>query len=83
MKEVAIKAILDETVEILLPNGSGDGSRCTGNCLCCQRADQPMDEDGCGICDICLGLPVLTTDNEDGLEFPMPGAHLSLTARNR
>ena len=52
-------------------------------CLCCERADQPMDDDGCGICVACLGLPVSTGRAPDTLECQASSSHLSLTTRDR
>ena len=73
----------DDGIEIITPETRATDVRCSAVCLCCERADQPMDEDGCGICDACLGLPARANDNPDGLEFPNAVSHLSLTTRNR
>lgn len=73
----------DDGIEIISPPDRKAGSRCAVICLCCQRADQPMDDDGCGICDTCLGTPARAADNPDGLEFPGAFSHLSFTTRNR
>jgi hypothetical protein len=73
----------DEGIEIISPPQRKAGSRCSAVCLCCQRTDQPMDDDGCGICDACLGLPARAADNPDGLEFPTTLPHLSVTIRIR
>ena len=70
MKDVAIDIPLDGAPEIIPPG------RCTQAdrglvCACCGESGQPMD-DGCGICDGCLGMPALATDNPDGLECSTP-----------
>lgn len=70
MKEVVTNIVSDDKIEIMMPRRSKNRLRCSVVCLCCKRADQPMDDDGCGICDTCLGLPVRTTDDRDGLEIP-------------
>ena len=72
----------DEGIEIIIPEKKTRGSLCSAVCLCCEQADQPMDDDGCGICDACLGLPARAIDNPDGLEFPNALPHLSATTRN-
>ena len=68
MKEFVVKVVPDEAIEIVLPNRSAGGARCSVFCLCCGRTDRPMDDDGCGICDICIGLPLRATDDPDGPE---------------
>lgn len=83
MKDVVIHVVSDDAIEIMMPAGREGRSRCSVVCLCCQRADQPMDDDGCGICDACLGLPVRATDDPNGLEFPAPSSRPSFTARDR
>ncbi|RFZ86744.1 hypothetical protein D0Y60_15015 [Shinella sp. WSJ-2] len=83
MKEFFINIVSDDAVEIVAPEGKKTGLRRSNICLCCERSDRPMDDDGCGICDACLGLPLRPVDSRDGLEFPPPSPHLSLTARNR
>ncbi|MFB9792298.1 MULTISPECIES: hypothetical protein [Shinella] len=83
MKKLVINVVSDDAIEIMVPKKSKDRLRCSVVCLCCERADQPMDDDGCGICDACLGVPVRATDDLDGLEIATPSPHLSLTARNR
>jgi len=83
MKEFVIDLVSDDTVEISVPHRRKRDFSGAAVCVCCQRADQPMDDDGCGICDACLGLPVRATDGPDGLEFPDAPSHLSLTARHR
>lgn len=83
MKEFVIDLVSDDTVEISVPHRRKRDFSGAAVCVCCQRADQPMDDDGCGICDACLGLPVRATDGPDGLEFPDTPSHLSLTARHR
>lgn len=83
MQESVINIVSTDAVEILVPSGNKGRLRCSVVCLCCERADQPMDDDGCGICDACLGLPIRATDASDGLESPTPSPHLSLTARHR
>ncbi|UDF29035.1 UNVERIFIED_ORG: hypothetical protein LHK14_16165 [Roseateles sp. XES5] len=83
MKESVINVVSDDAVEIIAPGRRKDRLPCPVICLCCERADQPMDDDGCGICDVCLGLPVQTKQNTGDLAFPMPPPHLSFTARNR
>lgn len=73
----------DDGIEIITPGTRATGARCSVVCLCCERSDQPMDDDGCGICDKCLGVPARAIDNPDGIEFPKDLPHLSLTTRNR
>lgn len=82
MKDVAIDILLDSATEIMPP------SRCTQAdralvCACCGESGQPMDDDGCGICDGCLGMPALATNNPDGLDYSAALPHLSLTTRYR
>lgn len=83
MKEVVIDALSDDAVEIIVETRRKSPLRCAVVCLCCERADQPMDDDGCGICDVCLGLPVSTGRAPDTLECQASSSHLSLTTRNR
>lgn len=83
MKNVVINIASDDAVEILAPTRSPSRRRCAVVCLCCERADQPMDDDGCGICDACLGLPVGATSDLGGLELSAPSPHFTVTARNR
>jgi hypothetical protein len=83
MKELVINIVSDDMAEIVVPSGDNGRLRCSVICLCCERADQPMDDDGCGICDACLGLTVRAMDALDGPELPAPFPHLSLTTRNR
>ncbi len=73
----------DDGIEIITPKKRETGTRCSAICFCCERSDQPMDDDGCGICDTCLGLPARAVADPDGLEFPPALPHLSITARNR
>lgn len=74
---------LDDGIEIISPPDRKAGSRCAVICLCCQRSDQSMDDDGCGICDTCLGTRARAANNPDGLEFPDALSHLTFTTRNR
>jgi len=83
VKNVVINIASDDVVEILSPTRSPSHRRCSVVCLCCERADQPMDDDGCGICDVCLGLPVGATSDLGGLELPTPSPYFMVTARNR
>ncbi|MDX0654675.1 hypothetical protein GOL41_29360 [Sinorhizobium medicae] len=76
MKELEINIVPGDMAEIVVPSGR---LRCSVVCLCCERADQPMDDDGCGICDACLDLPVRAMDALDGLDY----RRLSLITRNR
>lgn len=69
MKELVINIVSDDMAEIVVPSGNNGRLRCSVVCLCCQRADQPMDDDGCGICDACLDLPVRAMDALDGLDY--------------
>jgi len=73
----------DDGIEIISPPGRKTDSRCSVICLCCHRSDQSMDDDGCGICDTCLGAPARAADNADGLELHDDLSHLSFTTRNR
>lgn len=82
MKKIAIDVISDDAVEIMMPVGSDRWQR-KAVCLCCQRANQAMEEDGCGICDACLGVPFRTFDDQDDLEFSASSSHLSITTRIR
>jgi len=83
MQEPVINIVSNDTVEILVPSGNNGRLQCSVVCLCCERADQPMDDDGCGICDACLGVPIRAPDASDGLECLTPSPHLSLNARHR
>jgi hypothetical protein len=47
--------LFDGTIDILPPEEPPDEPEARA-CLCCRRKGRPMDEDGCGICDECLGL---------------------------
>lgn len=80
---VVINNASNDAVEILAPRRSPSRNRCAVVCLCCDRADQPMDDDGCGICDVCLGLPVGATSDLGGLELSALSPHFAVTARNR
>ncbi|MGJ7042256.1 hypothetical protein J2Y63_005538 [Shinella sp. BE166] len=82
MKNVAIKSALDDALEILAPTRTTNRTLCKTVCLYCERADQPMGDDGCGICDDCLGLSVGSHDL-GSLEFSTPSPHFTGTARNR
>lgn len=46
----------EDTLEILPPAPRRRKRENAVVCLCCERVSQPMDDDGCGICDECLGL---------------------------
>lgn len=81
MRKFVINVVPDGMVEIVVPSKSRD-RRSSIVCLCCERAGQPMDHDGCGICDVCLGSPLPAPHGSDGLEDPTPSSHLSLTACN-
>lgn len=83
MKDITINLVLDHAMEIVAPNRGKVGDQCSVVCLCCEGADQPMDDDGCGICDGCLGLPARASDDLGALDFPAPSPHLSVTTRNR
>ena len=72
MKDVSIDVAAGDGMEIRVPHRSKARLRCQVVCLCCERADQPMDDDGCGICDTCLGLPASPMDDP---ERPNVGAH--------
>ncbi|AOF93076.1 hypothetical protein BSY16_4687 (plasmid) [Sinorhizobium sp. RAC02] len=82
MQEIAIDILSDDAVEITLPRRCFGGSQPVV-CACCGQAGQPMDDDGCGICDACLETPVQVLTHPDDLDlsdtFPDP----SLTARHR
>lgn len=83
MKTIPIDTLFDADAEILLPRRCVHAARPATACICCGRADQAMDDDGCGICDTCLDAPLQTSGNPDGLDFPDAFPHLSLTARHR
>lgn len=83
MRDVVSSVEVGNMFEIMAPDKSERRDQCSTVCLCCERADQPMDDDGCGICDACLGLPVRGPDILDGLEPHVPSPHLSLTTRDR
>ncbi len=70
MRQVFENIASNHGIEIIAPEKRATGSRCSPGCLCCDRSDQPMDDDGCGICDACLGLPARAIDDPDGLDFP-------------
>jgi hypothetical protein len=76
MQEIIIHTASDDAVEIVVPSANKDRLRCSIVCLCCERVDQPMDDDGCGVCDECLDLPVRATDASDALECPAAFPHL-------
>lgn len=78
MKNLAINMELDDAMEIVVPNRGNVGNRCSVVCLCCEKAGQRMDDDGCGICDDCLGFPAHASDDPDALEFQTPLLHLTL-----
>lgn len=81
MRQYFEDIVPDEGIDIIAREKRATGTRCSTVCLCCERADQPMDDDGCGICDACLGLPLRTIDDPDGLEFPAPSSRPALTTR--
>ena len=83
MKTTPINTLFDGAAEIVLPHRFANAAQPAAACICCGRADQSMDDDGCGICDACLDAPLQATGNPDGLDFPDAFAHLSLTARHR
>lgn len=83
MKEIVNNVVSDAAIEIILPPRAKSRVRCLAVCLCCEQADQPMDDDGCGICDACLGLSARETDDFDILDFPGSSFHLTPTTRNR
>ncbi|MCR6502885.1 hypothetical protein MUO32_28060 [Shinella sp. CPCC 101442] len=83
MTEISIDILFDDAAEILPPPPCGNAARQAAVCVCCGRAGQLMDDDGCGICDACLDAPLQATGNPDGLDFPDTFFHLSLTARRR
>lgn len=68
MQEVVIDVVSDDAIELVIPSRHKRPLRGAVACLCCERANQPMDEDGCGICDRCLGLPVPASHAPDELE---------------
>ncbi|MGG6898559.1 hypothetical protein [Rhizobium sp. BR 315] len=77
MKEIVVNVVSGHALEIMMPVAS-ERQRCSVLCLCCQRADQPMDDDGCGICDACLGLPVRAKEIEMALNSrPLPPIYRS------
>ncbi|WLS07227.1 hypothetical protein Q9314_13665 [Shinella sumterensis] len=49
--------LFDGLVEILPPHRCGKAVPKAATCICCGRADQAIDDDGCGICDACIGAP--------------------------
>jgi len=76
--------LLHQDIEIIPPRKTDCASlRGAIACLCCGEKGQPMDDDGCGICDACLGLPLPTVDEAGGLELPAAYPHLGSTARHR
>lgn len=83
MREFSINVVSDDAVEIVAPEAKETGFRCSNVCLSCKRADQPMDDDGCRICDACLGSSLRSVEARDGLEFQPLSPHFSITARNR
>lgn len=83
MKTIPIDTLFDAAAEIMLPRRCDQVGGPAAACICCGQVDQPMDEDGCGICDACLDAPLQMTGNPDGLDFPDAFPHLSLTARHR
>ena len=83
MKQSLIHTVPDDAVEITVPKRCNTSPGRPAVCLCCGQAGQPMDDDGCGICDACLGLAACADDDADGLEILAVPPHLSLTARHR
>lgn len=69
MKDIAIEMAFDDAMEIVAPNRGNFGYRSSTVCLCCNREDQPIDDDGCGICDRCLGLPTQAEKEANDLEI--------------
>jgi hypothetical protein len=82
MKEAVGDVVSYDAVEIMMSVGS-ERQRCSVVCLWCQRARQQMNDDGCGICDASLDLPVRASDDLDGLEHSFPFFHLSPITRIR
>lgn len=83
MRGFVTSVAIGDAFEITVPSKGKGRDQCTIVCLCCERADQPMDDDGCGICDACLRLPVRENDALEGLEVHAGSSHLSLTTRDR
>jgi len=83
MKEMITDNLFDEEAEIMLPRHCGKVGGLAAVCVCCGRAGQAIDDDGCGICNTCLDAPLQATRTPDGLDFPAAFPHLSLTARHR
>jgi hypothetical protein len=82
MREIAIDILSDDAVEIAPPRRCY-GARQPVVCACCGEAGQPMDDDGCGICDACLETPLHVSSCPDGLDLSATFPHLSLTTRHR
>ncbi len=70
MRGFVTNVAIGDAFEITAPSKSKGRDQCTTVCLCCERAGQVMDDDGCGICDACLDAPLQATGNPDGLDFP-------------
>lgn len=83
MKTIPTNILFEPAAEIVLPHRCGNAAQPAGGCICCGRADQPMDDDGCGICDACLDAPLQAAGNPDGLDFPDCFPHLQVTDRRR
>lgn len=83
MKIIPIETLFDDAAEIMRSRRCGRSARQAAACIFCGRADQAMDDDGCGICDACLNAPLQATGTPDGLDFSNAFPHLSLTDRHR
>lgn len=82
MREIAIDILSDDAVEMKLPPRCGKASQ-PAVCACCGQAGQPMDDDGCGICDACLETPVQVLTHPDDLDLSDTFHDPLLTARHR
>lgn len=83
MKTIAIDILFDDAAEIMLPRRCAKATGQAAACICCGKADQAMDADGCGICDACLNAPLHLACNLDDLDFSEAFPNLSHTARDQ
>lgn len=83
MKTIPIDTLFGDAAGIMEPRRCGKAARQAAVCICCGKAGQAMDDDGCGICDVCLDAPLQVTGNPEGLDFAAAFPHLSLTTRHR
>ncbi len=62
----------DDEIEIIPPERRAVGSRCSALCLCCERADQPMDDDVAEFAMHVWVCPLARSPIRMGLNFQTP-----------